>query len=115
MHDKKVLQKTISDIAPILTGHGVGEKRVLLTKKDHFSPITQIAHTRLVEGTSVGAHTHATMDEHFIFLLGKCRVITDGKELLCEGGQYLFIPAGVNHEINVLTDTELITIGVATE
>lgn len=115
MQNKTVLQKSIFDIVPIFTGHGVGEKRVLLSQMEHSSPITQIAQTRLVEGTTVEAHAHVTMDEHFIFLLGKCRVITEGKELLCEGGQYLFIPAGVNHQINVLTDTELITIGVATE
>ena len=115
MQNNKVLQKTIFDIAPILTGHGVGEKRVLFSQKEHASPITQIAQTRLVEGTTVEAHTHATMDEHFIFHCGKCRVMADGEEILCEGGQYLFIPAGVNHQINVLSDTELITIGVAIE
>ncbi len=115
MQNKKVLQKTISDIAPILTGHGVGEKRVLLSQKEHTSPITQIAQTHLQSGSEVESHRHETMDEHFVFLCGKCKVGIDNEEVLCEGGQYLFVPAGVNHQIEVLTDTELITIGVATE
>ena len=115
MQNKKVLQKTIADIIPILTGHGVGEKRVLLSQTEHASPITQIAQTHLQAGLVVEAHTHETMDEHFIFLSGKCNVMADGEDVHCEGGQYLFVPVGVNHQIEVLTDTELITIGVATE
>lgn len=115
MQNKKVLHKSISDISSILTGHGVGKKRVLLSQKEHVSPITQIAQTRLQEGTIVEAHMHATMDEHFIFLRGKCMVATDSEDILCEGGQYLLVPSGVNHQISVLSDTELITVGVATE
>lgn len=115
MQNKKVLQKTISDIVPTLTGHGVGEKRVLLTQKEHISPITQIAQTHLQAGSDVESHTHETMDEHFIFLYGKCKVKIDKEIFFCEGGQYLFVPAGIIHQIEVLTDTELITIGVATE
>ena len=115
MQNKKYLHKTISNIPSILTGHGVGEKRVFLSQKEHISPITQIAQTYLQAGLIVKPHKHATMDEHFIFLRGKCKVTTDGEDILCEGGQYLFVPAGVNHQVNVLSDTELITIGVSTE
>lgn len=115
MQNKNVLHKTISDIAPTLTGHGVGEKRVLLSQQDHLSPITQIAETYLKRGIIVEAHSHETMDEHFIFLQGKCMVIVDRESILCEDGQYLLVPAGINHQINVLIDTKLITIGVAKE
>lgn len=115
MQNKKVLHKTIADIPPILTGHGVGEKRVFLSQKEHTSPITQIAQTHLQVGADVESHRHETMDEHFIFLYGKCRVRIEKKDIFCEGGQYLFVPAGLNHQINVLSDTELITVGVVTE
>lgn len=115
MQKKKSILKTISDIRSILTGHEVGEKRVLLSQKEYLSPITQIAETHLKEGLVVEAHTHATMDEHFIFFQGKCEIILDEESLLCEAGQYLLVPAGISHYIKVLADTELISIGVATK
>lgn len=110
-----MILKTISDIEPILTGHGVGEKRVLLSMKEFSSAVTQIAQTRLKAGEMVEKHCHPTMDEHFIFLKGECRVIADGETVLCRDGHYLLVPAGVNHEISVLSETEMLTIGVATE
>ncbi len=115
MQKKRVLRKTISEIPAILTGHGVGEKRVLLSQNEHTSPITQIARTHLLIGSIVESHIHETMDEHFIFISGRCMVSYNGSDILCEGGQYLLVPAGVNHQINVLSDTELITVGVATK
>lgn len=115
MQNKTVLHKTISDVAPMQTSHGVGEKRVLFSQKEFSSPITQLAQTRLQKGTVVENHTHATMDEHFIFLRGKCMLKTDGEEIICEEGQYLFVPAGVSHQINVLSDADMITVGVAIE
>ena len=115
MQNRIILHKTIRDIQSVSTAHGVGEKRVLLSKDEINTPITQIAKTVLREGVEVEKHAHKTMDEHFIFLRGKCRVITMDDSYFCEAGQYLFIPAGVPHRIIILTDTELITVGVVAE
>lgn len=115
MPNKIVVFKDIADIESVLTGHGVGEKKVLLSQKEHSSPITQIAQTRLQFRQIVENHVHPTMDEHFVFLKGECKVRTDVDAIHCYAGQYLMIPAGVYHQIEVLSDTELITIGVTTE
>lgn len=113
MPSKQVLVKTIADIEPVLTGHGIGEKRVLLSQKEYSSPITQIAHTCLKAGDMVEGHSHPTMDEHFIFLKGKCEVTVGGQTITCREGQYLMIPADSNHQIKVLTDIAMLTVGVA--
>ena len=113
MPSNQVLLKDIADIEPILTSQGIGEKRVLLSRKEFFSPITQIAKTCLKAGDVVEVHNHSTMDEHFIFLEGKCDVTVEGQILFCEGGRYLLIPAGSHHEIKVIADTVMLTVGVA--
>lgn len=41
--------KDISEIAPMLTSHGVGQKQVLLTNQETVTAITQIAVTTLRE------------------------------------------------------------------
>ena len=113
MPSKQVSLKTIAEIEPVLTGHGIGEKRVLLSQKEYSSPITQIAQTCLKAGDIVEGHSHPTMDEHFVFLRGNCEVIVEGQLLSCEGGQYLLMPAGCQHQIKVITDTVMLTVGVA--
>ncbi len=115
MLNKSVIVRDITDIEPVLTGHGVGEKKVLLSQEEYISPITQIAQTRLSSEQRVENHVHPTMDEHFVFLKGECKVMTEVDEIYCHAGQYLMIPAGIWHQIVVLSDTEMITIGVATE
>lgn len=115
MPNKKIVFKDIAGIEPVLTGHGVGEKRVLLSQKDHSSPITQIAQTSLKAGEIVEGHVHPTMDEHFVFLEGECVVTLNGESIRCKKDHYLLIPAGTNHEIKITSNATIITIGVAKE
>lgn len=57
-------------------------------------------------------HIHPTMDEHFFFMDGECCVSIDGTVYNCVADDYLFIPAGCNHEIEVVKDTLMLTIGI---
>jgi quercetin dioxygenase-like cupin family protein len=112
MHKKIVLHRHAAYIEPQPTSHGVGEKRVIVTQTDIGRPITQIARTLLYSGEEVIKHLHPTMDEHFFFLTGECSVLIDGIIYNCVAEDYLYIPAGCNHQINAETDTLMITIGV---
>ena len=105
--------KVINEITPVLTSHNVGDKRVLFSRLDADTPITQIAKTSLSAGTNVNAHVHQTMDEHFIILKGKCIIEVEGISNICEDNTYLYVPAKSNHQIKVIDDTDMITIGVA--
>lgn len=111
---KEVLLRHIATIAPVSTSHGVGEKRVVATREDVGNTVTQIARTRLKAGEKVEAHVHPTMDEHFFFLEGECEVEIDGVVSRCLAEDYLFIPAGHRHSIEVFSDTVMITIGLET-
>ena len=110
--DKEVVWKHIGEIEPIATSHGVGEKRVIASQAEIGKPVTQIARTVLRAGEKVEKHVHPTMDEHFFFLEGKCSVWVDGSCYPCKGGDYLFVPATKEHEIEVTADTTMITFGI---
>ena len=101
---------TQSEFVP--TSHGVGEKRIIATQAEVGKPITQIARTLLYTGEQVAMHIHPTMDEHFFFMGGECRVFIDGNTYNCVADDYLFIPAGCNHLINVVKDTLILKIGI---
>lgn len=109
---KDVLLRHIAEIAPVNTSHGVGEKRVVVTREDVGNSVTQIARTRLMAGEKVETHVHPTMDEHFFFLEGECEVVMDREVHRCKAEDYLFIPAGHRHAIEVFSDTIMITIGL---
>ena len=110
---KEVICRHYRDVTPVSTSHGVGEKRVLASLADAGTPITQIARTILHQGEQVAQHTHQTMDEHFLFLKGSC-VVTIGEDTIsCSENDYLFVPAGMPHQLEILSNTDLITIGIA--
>ena len=109
---KKTLLRHISGITPVSTSHGVGDKKVIATSKDVGDTVTQIAQTLLHAGENVEEHIHPTMDEHFFFLDGKCNVIIDGKIMECSKGDYLFIPSGHTHSIEIINNTLMFTIGI---
>lgn len=111
---KDVLLRHIAEIVPVSTSHGVGEKRVVVTREEVGNTVTQLARTRLKAGEEVEAHVHLTMDEHFFFLEGECEVEIDGVVSRCLAEDYLFIPAGHRHAISVKMDTIMITIGLET-
>ena len=114
-NEKEVLLRHIGGIIPTSTSHGVGEKRVIATSEDVGHPITQIACTQLTVGEKVEPHAHPTMDEHFFFLKGESEITIDDRVLhCCKAEDYLYIPAGHRHAIRVITDTEMITIGLET-
>ena len=112
---KGLLLRHIDDIKPVSTSHGVGEKRIVALRGDVGYPITQIARTRLEAGETVESHIHPTMAEHFFFLEGECEISIDNEVHICKANDYLFISATHSHAINVIKDTVLLTIGLATE
>lgn len=112
LRDNNVLHRHSDQIDFAPTSHGVGEKRIIATRTEVGKPIAQIARTFLRTGEQVAMHIHPTMDEHFFFMDGECCVSIDGTVYNCVADDYLFIPAGCNHEIEVVKDTLMLTIGI---
>lgn len=115
MSNKQVVVKRISEINNIPTTHGLGHKKILIDGNHTDISITQIAYTKLAVGDVVEKHVHLTMDEHFIILEGMCHLYCVGNDYRVEKGLYMYVPAGVEHRIEVVEPLTVITIGVATE
>ena len=110
--DNVVLHRRSVQIESVPTSHGVGDKRIIANHTDVGKPITQIARTLLHVGEQVTMHMHPSMDEHFFFREGECCVLIDDIVYKCVADDYLFIPAGCNHQIDVVEDTLMLTIGI---
>ena len=66
--------RTLNEITPVSTSHGVGQKRVLLAANESGCSLTQIAVTELKEGEIAVAHIHPDMQEGFYVLSGQLEV-----------------------------------------
>lgn len=115
MRNSKVVVKRISDIIGMPTAHDIGVKKVLVSNTETDTSITQIAYTTLSMGDAVEAHTHPTMDEHFIILTGTCSIVCGEDRYLIIPSTYIYVPAGVEHRIEISEPLTMITIGIATE
>ncbi|MCM1420776.1 MAG: hypothetical protein NC224_05195 [Bacteroides sp.] len=112
-------------------------KRVLISRKETESKITQIAVTELTCHTKINEHTHPDMDEYFYIMKGgdKYRIkggdemqqvpytnkqtdksvmtITiDGSVHECTQEDIIYVPAGSSHALEALSDITIMTIGV---
>ncbi len=105
----------LNDISPILTSHGVGEKRVLLSSSEAGCSLTQIAVTILKEGEVATAHIHPDMQEAFYVLEGEIDVVLDGKHTICNKDAFVYVEKCTSHEIKAITDCRIMTIGCVIE
>ncbi len=108
-----MLKRSLSSLAIVPTSHGTGEKRVLLANEETETSVTQIAITHLKKGEQVESHIHPTMEEYFYFMKGEVKLTADGDVCLCRAGDFIQVPAGVAHALEVLEDTEVMTMGCA--
>lgn len=110
-----MIHKKLSAIIPQLTSHNVGLKRVLVCNDETESDITQIAVTTLRAGEKIDKHRHESMEECFLFVKGKATLTVEDKKLNCTNGDFVAVRCGEAHHLKTIEDTELITIGCATE
>ncbi len=107
------MKKSLHQIAVKSTSHGVGQKRVLLSKEETESSLTQIAVTTMQAGEVAEEHMHATMEECFFILKGKAKLIVDGEVMECRDGDFVQVKCMESHKLEAVTDIEVMTIGVA--
>lgn len=106
-----MMLKHLNEIEPVATSHGVGLKRVLLSKPETETGLTQIAVTKLKAGEVADEHVHETMEEEFFFMSGVAEVEIDGKAVVCRAGDFLKVSHGIRHKLRAVEDTEMMTIG----
>lgn len=69
------MKKSLKDIQSVITSYAVGEKRVLLNRKESGCNLTQIAVTDLEAGEVALAQIHPDMQEGFYVLEGNLDVM----------------------------------------
>ncbi len=107
--------RNLNDISPVLTSHGVGQKRVLLSSSEAGCSLTQIAITTLREGEIAVAHIHPDMQEAFYVMEGEVEVVLDGKHTLCNKDTFVYVEKCTSHEMKAITDCRIMTIGCVIE
>lgn len=107
--------RNLNDISPVLTSHGVGQKRVLLSSSEAGCSLTQIAVTTLKEGEIAVAHIHPDMQEAFYVMEGEVEVVLDGKHTLCTKDTFVYVEKCTSHEMKAITDCRIMTIGCVIE
>ena len=107
--------RKLDDISPILTSHGVGQKRVLLSSNESGCSLTQIAVTSLKGGEIATAHIHPDMQEAFFVLDGEIDVALDGKHTIITNDTFVYVEKCTSHEMKAITDCRIMTIGCVIE
>ena len=107
--------RKLDDISPILTSHGVGQKRVLLSSNESGCSLTQIAVTSLKEGEIAAAHIHPDMQEAFFVLDGEIDVALDGKHTIITKDTFVYVEKCTSHEMKAITNCRIMTIGCVIE
>ena len=107
--------RKLDDVSPILTSHGVGQKRVLLSSNEAGCSLTQIAVTSLTEGEIATAHIHPDMQEAFFVLDGEIDVVLDGKHTIITKDTFVYVEKCTSHEMRAITDCRIMTIGCVIE
>ena len=105
----------LTDIAPVTTSHGVGQKRVLLSSNESGCSLTQIAVTDLKAGETAVAHVHPDMQEGFYVLDGELEIDLDGKKTVCGKDTFVYVEKCTSHEMHAITDSRIMTIGCVIE
>lgn len=104
--------KSLSDILPQPTTHGVGQKRVLLSQAETDTNLTQIAVTTLQAGEAAEEHSHPTMEECFFFFSGEAKLTIEGNTATCHEGDFVQVKCGERHRLEAVKETRVLTIGV---
>ena len=107
--------RNLTDIAPVTTSHGVGQKRVLLSSNESGCSLTQIAVTELKAGEIAAAHVHPDMQEGFYVLDGELEIDLNGEKTTCCKDTFVYVEKCTSHELHALTDSRIMTVGCVIE
>lgn len=92
-------------------------KKILFKKGDLVEGAIQMINwAKLPMGRSFEKHYHTTMEEVYIILSGKAKIIIDKEEEYLEKGDAVLIPIKAAHQMTNISDEEVnyIALGIAT-
>lgn len=107
------IKRYIPDLKEIPLNHDSGTKKVLFNYQDADTPCRQISIASFKAGDVCEAHTHPSLDEHFIWQEGEGYYILNGERVEFSAGDYIYVPAKTEHTIHFTSDSRCMCIGVA--
>ena len=110
-----IMKKSLREIQSVITSHAVGEKRVLLSRRESGCNLTQIAVTDLKAGEVALAHIHPDMQEGFYVLEGDLYVMLNDTIQHCHKDDFVYVESGTAHELHAITNVRVMTIGCEIE
>jgi quercetin dioxygenase-like cupin family protein len=108
----------LKDIPKTLINHGTVNKKVFIRNEDSQTSLTQFAWSKFEASDICESHSHPTMDEYFFVISGKGRYIIDNEALDIVKNDFIFIPAGVEHQLLIEDknkDLEIVYFGISTD
>lgn len=93
-------------------------KKILIKREDLINgQLQMINRARLLPGRSFNKHYHEDMEEIFIMLNGKVKIIVDNEEDYLQEGDTIIVPVGKTHQMINETDKDIyyLAIGVSTD
>ena len=108
-----MIKRKIEELDIIPLNHDSGCKKVLFNYQDFDTPCRQISIANFKKGDVCEAHTHPTLDEHFVWQKGSGYFLLDGQQVDFTAGDYIYVPATTEHSIFFSEDSECLCIGVA--
>ena len=91
-------------------------KKVLVSRPDISGDTVQMVNwARLPKGRGFNAHYHEDMQELFVIINGRVRLIVDGQEHTLEAGDAVLIEAGAVHRMENISrhDVDYLVLGVS--
>jgi len=110
--ENKYISVNVSDINAVSTNHGSGLKRVFINGIKCKSGLTQAAFGFFKAGEKVKTRVHPNMEEFFFFVSGKLTFLIGEDVINCRKGDFVKVPANVNHSMKATTDIKFIYWGI---
>lgn len=105
------MKRSIKDIESVVSLHGCGQKKVLLSKEETSTNLTQVAVIYLKAGEEGKAHMHWGIEEGFFVLKGELDLLMESEAVHMTAGDYMHMQMAAQHNLRAITDVELLTIG----
>lgn len=102
----------MKDIESVMSLHGCREKKVLLTKEETQTNLTQIAIIYLKAGEEGISHMHwGGIEEGFFVINGEIELLMGDTPIRMTVGDYVHLEMAAIHNLKAITDAEVLTIG----
>jgi len=82
-----------------LTKHVVGKKMTLFSRSSSDFGLIEVSRYKLMPGDFIELHFHSSKSETYLLLHGELEFVIDGEKVTKTFGEFVIIPAKINHSV----------------